>query len=380
MEEDNTPPLNRASMIPPQTSSQNPLSGQRIPVVPKPPDQRQKTLRTYESDVADLMAKRNTSSISMAIAESKRAQGTETIGNSSNDEQNNSSKKIIIVVVSLLLVLGGIFGAYYLYSISPLAPKPPVVDQAQNNNSLIPVDSQTVIEITATNPVDIQKKVKNELAKDQAPNTIRELALVTASTMTGSDGKQTKRLDRIPTQTMIVNMGINVPDILYRSMGSNWLLGVYANGNGQKSIFVVVSDDFYQNTFSGMLQWESLMADDLKNFLTPPTVSDIANLPPVPVIAAPTSTSVKSTSTATSTLATTTVAVTGDEYVSKYFALRGQFSDKLIRNKDIREFNSVDGKVVFLYSFIDNNRLLFTIDEALVTEIMQRLERQAYVR
>ena len=140
-----------------------------------------------------------------------------------------------------------------------------------------------------------------------------------------------------------------------------------------------------------MLQWESIMADDIKNYIIPTGVNGVANALSVPngtVIATTTtslatssliatSTVVMGTSTTASTIATTTPV---NDFVSPYTTIRGQFVDKYIKTKDIREFRSSDGTVLFYYTFIDNNRLLFAADEGLVSEIMARLEKQAFVR
>lgn len=322
-----------------------------------------RNIRTYESDVADVLAKRNTSSVTIALAESRKNQGNESFGDI--EEQSQTKKKILIVIISILLAGGGIFGAYYLYSISPLAPAPTISNTPQGTNSLIPIDSQSVIEVSATsNPADIKNSIKNEFARNQAPQTIRELALVTSVAITSGDDAGKKKLVRIPTQTMISSLGINMPDLLYRSLESNWMLGIYADADGQKSIFVILTNNFFQNTFAGMLQWENIMADDLKEYLVTSGVNGIANAPTI----------------ASSTASTTPEADQKEQYVPKYTTIRGQFVDKIIKNKDLREFISGDGELVFLYSFLDNKRLIFTSREDLVTEIMSRLEKQAFVR
>ena len=63
-----------------------------------------------------------------------------------------------------------------------------------------------------------------------------------------------------------------------------------------------------------------------------------------------------------------------------YTTLSGQFVDKIIKNKDIREFVASNGKIIFLYSFLDNTRIVFASDESLIAEIMTRLEKQANMR
>ncbi len=321
-----------------------------------------KNIRTYQSDVADVLAKRNTSAVTIALAESRKNRDGESF--SSNEDSSQIKKKVLIVVICVVLAAAGVFGAYYLYSISPLAPTQPKINTPQSLTSLIPIDSQSLLNITNATPVDVRMRVKNELLKNQAPGTIRELVMVSDTTITSGPDAGTKKASRIPSQTMISNMGIGMPDILYRSLTADWMLGVYSNKDEQKSVFVIIKNNFFQNTFAGMLQWENIMADDLKDFLISSNVNGIANKPV-------TNESVAPLPTSSSTI---------EQYAQVYTTIRGRFIDKILKNKDIREFVSIDGEIIFLYSFLDNNSLIFTSDESLVTDIMSRLEKQSFMR
>ena len=72
--------------------------------------------------------------------------------------------------------------------------------------------------------------------------------------------------------------------------------------------------------------------------------------------------------------------------VSAFFQIQpaqwseGSFHDKLIKNKNVREFTDNSGNVLLLYSFIDNNTLVIAQSEAALGEIITRFENQAYVR
>ena len=354
---------------------------QQTPQPENPPIQPLKPLRTYEGDVANILAKRNTSAVTIALAESKRSKGGEILGNRDDLDSSQTGKKIIIIVISLLIVAAGIFGAYYLYSISPLAPSPVVQKIVQGYSSVIPVDSQTVIKVDPTAPNDMRDKIAAEITKNQAPNTIRELVLVT----TDNTNPKNPVTRRIQTQDIATAMSISMPDILYRSLTPSWLLGIYANAYGQKSFFVVATNNFFQNAFAGMLQWENIMADDLKSYLVPVTINDIANTRVIAPTAKPaTSTKTISTTTTPSRLSSTTIQNVPDmsaiPSLPTYTTLSGLFVDKIIKNKDLREFVASNGKIIFLYSFLDNTRIVFASDESLIAEIMTRLEKQANMR
>jgi hypothetical protein len=108
-----------------------------------------------------------------------------------------------------------------------------------------------------------------------------------------------------------------------------------------------------------MLQWENTMPNDLKLYLG---------------VIAPAA--ISTSTTAKTGTSTETVTISPQTYT----AARGQFVDRIIKNKDVREYVSSDGHVLFLYSFINNSKLLIAGNEDALIEILARLEKQAFVR
>ena len=326
-----------------------------------------KPLRTYESDVAEVLANKKISTTSIALAEKRRETGEDRIGSaetssdaggsltdeSGSEASSHVGKKILIAIASLVLVGIGVIGAYYLYSISPLAPNQRAVPQPQAVQSLVPSDTQVAIPIDGMNPAAIISSVRSEIAKSQSPNTIKEIILV--ETKNGQHF-------RVAGPDMANIMDTGTPDIVLRALSDDWMLGVYADPNGTKTVFVVATVDYFQNAFAGMLQWESVMADDLKQYLYQNTPADIAATTP-------------------ETFASSSAPMS-DGYVptNQPVVLRGNFIDRIVQNKDVREFVTTDGKTLFLYSFIDNTKLVITGSEATLSEILKRLEQQTFIR
>jgi hypothetical protein len=334
-----------------------------------------KRLRTYEGDVAEVLANKKISTTSIALAEKRRETGEDRIGSaetsssagesltgeSGSESSSHAGKKILITIASLVLVGIGVIGAYYLYSISPLSPSQRVAPQPQAVQSLVPRDTQVAIPIDGMNPTAIISAVRAETAKSQSPNTIKEIVLV-----------QTKNGQhfRVAGPDMANIMDTGAPDIVLRALSDDWMLGVYADPNGTKTVFVVTTIDYFQNAFAGMLQWESVMADDLKQYLYASAPADIAA---ETVLANPI--------TATSTANASTTSLSTNYFQSNQpVVLRGNFIDRIVQNKDVREFVTTDGKTLFLYSFIDNTKLVITGSEAALSEILKRLEQQTFIR
>ena len=352
-------------------------------------------LRTYESDVAKLISTRGTSAVNMIMAEKRKEAKKETAV--INKGSPTSHTKEIIMFTSVALILIGLAGAYYFYSISPFATVTPPVQQSKVN-PIVPSDSQITMSIDGLDSNRIISSIRNIVQQKHNPGTIIEIIPYT------TDSNNIK--SRVIAQQMIKNMKIPAPDTLSRSLTPSWMLGVYTDKNNTKNVFVVITNNFFQNAFAGMLSWENVMPDDFKQYLfsvTPLSLSNtkspenitpanninsLQNIESILSTSTQSSTSTARRAQATTTLATTTIATTTSSTtpieipkpVIPYFSLRGQFQDKIVRNKDVREFIATTGTTVFLYSFIDNNHTVITTNEATLAEILTRLERQAYIR
>lgn len=357
-----------------------------------------KPIRTYEGDIAEIMARKKTSTASMVIAENKKQNGQEKISNNvetSPKESSHIAKKLLLLVVSLLLLGGGAYGAYYLYSKSPIAPVEPVAQRQRAMESIIPSERQSVVTLDSESPIRIQSQITEAVMAPQDLNTIKEIVVA---------NKNGSSLNRVGTERMVDLMEIDAPDILTRSLTSDWMLGVYNNNQNEKGVFLVLTTNFFQNTFAGMLLWERVMADDIKGYLYPSDLEGISNTPIVPAppinplldIDSILPVIETSTSTATST-GSTEEGVSGNQMVQTptqevatlteivkplrpYFTIRGSFEDRIVKNKDVRAFRTTDGEIIFLYSFIDNKSLVITKNEATLEEIITRLEKQAFIR
>jgi len=131
-----------------------------------------------------------------------------------------------------------------------------------------------------------------------------------------------------------------------RSLNPQWMLGNYA-GNDGAIPFIILKDNFFQNAYAGMIAWEKSMADDLAPIFGYSSATSDSN---------------------------------GTSTVASYFGIQGTWQDGVIMNKDIRSFEKPDGTVLLLYSFVDNGTIVITTDPAALTEILNRLEKQTFIR
>jgi hypothetical protein len=376
--------------------------GSEVPKIPNKPvsipekpweaksDSVLKPLRTYETDFAEAMARKRISKASFVIAEDRKkvedrvgakidtpAPSPESVPASERVPTANpaistsnaivtprpqdvprkedylknarppededvrprnphTTRNWLLSIISLVLICGGAFAGYYLYLKSPVAPNNQNQGQDQTTknlmtNSLILSDSKVMISSDNRNKNSLISIIKSEISKPQDPGTIKDV-VITKTYVSG--------VDKVPANEMVNIMEIPAPDLIERSLSSPWMLGVYAGDNGIKNPFIISTNNFFQNTFAGLIQWERTMPDDLKEFLLN----------------------------------------TGVDQDSGNVTLRGQFKDKIVKNKDVREYVAENGYIIFLYSFISNDKLVVTNSEQALEEIITRLEKSAFVR
>jgi len=326
-----------------------------------------KPIRTYEGDVAEVMSHRRTSTASIALAETRRSGGEERIGNQSSVQEapkSHAFTKIAMISLSLILIGGGIFGGYYFYMKSPLAPTAQQPVPPSQPTGLVPADSRVTIALDGLSPIATLARIRTEGAKEQKNETIREF-IFTKKDTAGT-------LVRVNGPDMLTLLDIDMPDIIVRTLNPEWMLGVYTDQTGNSSAFAVVTTNFFQNAFAGMLQWEQVMHDDLKKFLRQ---SPIASYATSPLVAQNATTS---TTTIAGSLSTSTQK--SPVFMDQFVSVRGIFQDRIIKNKDVRSYRTENGQTLFLYSFIDNTRLIVAENESVLSEILTRLEKKSFIR
>lgn len=296
----------------------------------------QRPIRTYESDVADALARKKSSVMNMVVAEKKRETGSESI---SNRPPSQAGKKLLLIIISFVFVGAGLAGAYYLYLQSPLVPDEAAAPVIKISSVIMP-DIQKTVATNSLNREQLTALLSGEFSKYEiGPEKVLELIPVTTM------GSTTLRV----TGSHFVNtMEFDMPDILERSLTDRWMLGVYES-NEQRFPFMVFTTDFFQNAFAGMLQWETSMQEELANIL-----------------------GYRERARADDALSTTSIAT--------FFNIRGSYEDKIIRNRDVREFISQRGEMLFLYTFIDEKTIVIGTSESTISSLLDRIEKQTFVR
>lgn len=271
----------------------------------------QKPIRTYESDIAEALARGKTSVTSMVIAENKKVNNISSIS-STEIPKSNISKKIFYTLLSLIFIGAGFGGGYYLYLKSPLSIPSPTVTNTKIP-SLISLDIQKILP-----KANIGKILSNESI--QNGKTIEYI-------LTQNIGSTTVKISSV---NFIESSNLTPPDALKRSLTGRWVLGTY-DMNDIRSSFIILSTDFFQNAYSGMLKWETVMPNEMAT-------------------------------------------------IFNYTYRKGKFEDKVVLNRDIRQYRSEMNEILLLYSFIDKDTLVITDSEATLKMIIEKIEKQNFIR
>lgn len=316
-----------------------------------------KSLRTFQSDVAEALGKNTTTVAKMAIAENvRKAEGEvkafqaaqasqaapqaqpaqtpppmtirppEVITNGPAPvERSGGGKKIILTLLSIILLSGGIFGGLYFYSKSPLANlKLPDAPTKTGYRGLLASNTQKKVVLGTL----VDKRLEEVLAYEKTAAKLEQDQVSELYFTKGPESQPT-----LITAEEFINLSTSrSPETVRRSLLTRFMFGFHKTAETIEP-YLVLKTEFFQNTFTGMLKWEPDLYTDTKAWLSDKQVIDAKT-----------------------------------------------FEDRIIKNKDVRILRDTSGNIAIIYGFLDRETLLITTNEATFLEIVDRFEKQTYVR
>jgi hypothetical protein len=320
------PPENDVDIpIPNQEESDVPLPPPEAdPLVPKPYGFKDthtetkvspKSIRTYQSDMADAVRMNEGSVIKIAVAEQERK------AREQKEEVKTERVGTAFAVGSIILavIAVGVLG----YSFIATREKEVVITGTPLNQSLIRNDGTQALSISGKNKQEISKELLTLTSSPQE----RENFVLNINPITDESNSKI----RPNAKEFISALDTGMPGALYRSLGDDYMLGsVTINGVG--SPFLILRPTSFDYAYSGMLQWEKKMLDDL--FI----------------------------------MYGINVAGENEYLFSK------PFQDSILKNQDARVLYDNEGQVKLLYLFVNNDDLIIVAkDESAVVEVLNRL-------
>lgn len=276
-----------------------------------------KQIRTFQGDVASALKNQNESLVS--IQKSQAIKNDEENLNKNEGAGDTRKKIALIVSIVLFLILGGGAG-YITYKHFKTATAPVVISVAPNRFLSVSetknINSQTLSKESLFSLVDDEKNKKGILG---VPGQLVQIEL-------RKDEGEAAPL--MTTSEFLILIEARPPTSLVRAFDPLFMLGV--NGSNQGSTFLLIKLKSFEQAYPGMLSWEPDMAEDLMPLFTNQNAS---------------STLIKD---------------------------KG-FEDVTISNKDARVLKDSEGKSILLYTFIDNQMVLITDNEADLQSLLNLL-------
>lgn len=293
-----------------QTTQETPETIDAIPGIPKPlNDPSIKPLRTFKSDAEEAVKYQNVSAIDIAIAEQKKHE-TQTKIEYAKDKTGSPGVFVLTAILIIIVISGG---WYYWFTSS------------QNEVAEVVIPGTTTV-ITATKDSNVY------LESGKNPLTL------IADKIKVSDAGLGKIYTVIPTisstSTVLAPIAqvlsyTNIPDRLSRSLAPQYTVGTYTYDANNP--FLVIKNTFFQNAFSGMLEWEKDLRRDFLPFIQITHPDEQAN----------------ATSTA--------------------------FTDSIMSNVDVRVLKNTQDKVILAYAFSDKDTIIITTNLTSLKYILERL-------
>ncbi len=277
-------------------------------------------LRTYEGDIQDALAHKDVSIARIAMAESARGGKKNSLGEAAHKEESlgRSKKRFVIILLGLIVIGGSGIGGYLLYTQTQEKVN---IEEAARPPLLIPVDSEKEILTGTFTRASLIEAIKKEMTLPLKVASVRALYLKEGMTRY-ADAKIFLRIAEV-----------DLPGELSRSILESFTIGIHAfDGN---HLFLIFKTDSYENAFTGMIAWESAMAEKF-----------------LPLFAGR----------------------------NLQAGERTSFQDVIIKNKDARVLKEVGGRPLLIYSFVDKQTLVITDSEVTIEELGRRISAQTLKR
>lgn len=293
---------------------------------PENQEQQNKTgaphnIRTYQSDVEEMLKNGQGSLATIAIAENdKRIRA----GLSAEEPEKPLHTKLIVGISLGLIILGvGTLAFLYLW----INTEEPPVPQVEEVPAIIVTDLEKTYDIQTMG----RERLLETLIKEKKEGEYT-LSSVVGFRLTDGKGEDAQT---VTASDFLKKLQAQVPNSLVRSFNDNFLFGLHILNVNQP--FLIFKVGYYQNAYAGMLFWENTLMEDFGTlFIEPEQIIE---------------------------------AETSDQILG-----RGRvFEDIVVKNRDTRALRDQSGKIIFLYSFPDKNTLILTTNADTLEKVSTRL-------
>jgi len=272
-----------------------------------------KNIRTYQGDVARSIKKDDVSVIKMALAEQKREP---------TEPKEESKKKLLLISISTALIIGGILTPTIFF----------FLNQKQDTPLEKGIDTQQFISTESLEEINTTNKNSSEVIRD-INHLIKKVDLRLGDTRGIYFTKD------IVDQKILLNKDnlftfweTGAPDQLVRSLNKNFMLGAHAFKGNEG--FLILKTNFYENSFAGMLEWETHLTRDVFNLFGTETYKKDRNI------------------------------------------IDQKFQDVIVKNRDARVIKDNLGNIILIYSFPNRETIIISESSQTLNDIITKLNTQ----
>lgn len=290
-------------------------------------------IRTFQSDIANVVKTDNVSLIKIALAEKRRQERQGTYEQTLNVVSSpNRILFIGIPVITLIFVIGG----FFLWSVYFKTTPTKKVSDDVVTLATPPFETEkiSIIDVKGKDFNDAEHLIAAE-KKDIISGSMKRIKFIK------TDSNNIKK--DLSTQDWLTFFQTEAQGSLIRALDPGFIFGFYSLRSNIDS-FIIFKVNSYDNAYAGMLQWEPSIESDIGGFIE--NKNNVATA----------ATSTESTSTPQSN------------------QFRGKpFVDRIINNKDTRVLLGDFGRIKIVYSFVDQNTLVIASGETVLREVIFRL-------
>jgi|GEM_PF-2022812 len=319
-------------------------------------------IRTYKDDIQNVVKNENITSTRILLEEQRR-QSSEASAKEYNSIKTKKNSVMLMISLVLIALAGGILGFIWFYPKAIPEPSKILI----NRPNFLEADGQTLISTELRNPRDIFSDVQRLLIANIQEDAIEEVILSRTEKKTVDD-QIVSSYRPIVVEEIFKLLETRTPESFARSVDPEFMIGLYGTDTEVEPYLLFKIKDF-ENTFASMLDWEPSISRDMQPiFFSNLRQEDLSHSRFEEV-------AVEQIATSTSTTATTQVIekqrLDFDPTI---------FKDRVVKNTDGRALINDSGEIVFFYTFINNEYLVFASSEKTLEEVIRRLRQSKLIR
>jgi hypothetical protein len=278
------------------------LKGQKVMMSP---------IRTFKSDLTRVVKEGGVSLSTIAISEQERKRFG--LGPAA-EEIKPSNKNALLPYLLLILTIVVIGGTVFLWWQSKqMIALPSVTNNTPSQNLFIFADATRKLELSST-VANIRAAINQEAKNTEGEWTIKDIAFTQGGVA-------------MPWQRVAQALELKIPDVLMRSLNSQYMFGLYRTGSINQR-FILLKTSSPDTAFASLVTWEGAMASQLLPLL--------------------------------------------HETSPKLSLSNTAFKDKLVRNKDARILVTAEKQTVLFYALLDRQTIILAPNEETFIAVFDR--------